>query len=338
MFFRPSERKQGMILIAGGAGYIGSHTNKLLNQKGYPTVVFDNLVTGYREFVKWGEFYLGDLSNKEQIRLCFQKYRIEAVMHFSAFAYVGESVIDPAKYYQNNVINTLNLLEVMKEFDVQYFIFSSSCSVYGMPEELPITENHSKKPMSPYGRTKFMIEEILKDYDRAYDMKHINLRYFNAAGADPDGEIGERHTPEPHLIPLALLAAIGIKEDIKIFGTDYPTEDGTCIRDYIHVNDLADGHIKALEHLRTKNKSDFFNLGIKKGYSVKEVIDEVRKISGRKIKVVETERRPGDPPKLISDNQKIMRVLGWKPRYTDLKSIVETALNWHSKDSLKRKK
>lgn len=326
-----------MILIVGGAGYIGSHTNKLLSQKGYSIVVFDNLVTGHRDFVKWGEFFLGDLADKERLRLCFKKFQIEAVMHFSAFALVGESVIDPARYYQNNVINTLNLLGMMREFQVQYFIFSSSCAVYGKPKELPLTEDHPRNPISPYGRTKFMIEEILKDYDRAYGMKHINLRYFNAAGADPDGEIGERHSPETHLIPLVLLAALGINQDIKIFGTDYPTKDGTCLRDYIHVSDLAEAHIKALEHLRTTSKSDSFNLGIEKGYSVREVIDTVREVSGRKIKVVETGRRPGDPPKLISSSQKVRRVLGWEPRYADLKSIVETALNWHSKDSQEHK-
>ncbi len=323
-----------MILIAGGAGYIGSHTNKLLNQRDYSTIAFDNLITGRREFVKWGEFFLGDLANKKQIRLCFEKFQIKAVMHFSAFSYVDESVAEPAKYYRNNVINTLNLLEVMKEFDVQYFIFSSSCSVYGIPEESPITENHSKKPISPYGRTKFMIEEILKDYDRAYGTKYINLRYFNAAGADPDGEIGECHNPETHLIPLAILASLGVKEDIEIFGTDYPTEDGTCIRDFIHVSDLADAHIRALEHLMTTKESDSINLGIEKGYSVREVIDTVRDVSGRNVKVKETKRRPGDPPRLISSNQRAKKVLGWKPRYIDLRAIVETAWNWHSKGSI----
>lgn len=329
IFLEPYERKGRMIFIAGGAGYIGSHTNKLLHQKGYRTVVFDNLLTGQKKFAKWGEFFLGDLANKEQIKSCFKKHQIEAVMHFSALAYVDESVIDPAKYYQNNVLNTLNLLAVMKEFHVPYFIFSSSCTVYGIPAEIPITENHPRNPINPYGRTKLMTEEILKDYDRAYGIKHINLRYFNAAGADPDGETGECHTPETHLIPLAIQAAMGIKKDIKIFGTDYPTEDGTCIRDYIHVTDLADGHIKALEDLRSKGKSDSFNLGIEKGYSVREVINLVREVSGREIKAIETERRPGDPPKLISDSQKAKKILGWKPRYPDLKTIVETAWKWH---------
>ncbi|MFP4081629.1 MAG: UDP-glucose 4-epimerase GalE [Candidatus Aminicenantes bacterium] len=320
-----------MILIAGGAGYIGSHANKLLNQKGYQTVVLDNLATGHREFVKWGEFFLGDLADKEKMRRCFKKYPVEAVMHFSAFAYVGESVLHPDKYYKNNVINTLNLLEVMREFKVPYFIFSSSCAVYGEPQKLPLSEDHPRKPVNPYGRTKFMVEEILKDYDRAYGMKHINLRYFNAAGADPDGDIGESHDPETHLIPLALQAASGIHPDIKLFGTDYPTKDGTCIRDFIHVTDLADAHIKALEHLRSTQRSGSFNLGNGKGYSVSEVLNMAGEVSGKKIKIVETERRPGDPPELVSDNQKAARVLGWQPRYPDLRVIMETAWKWHSR-------
>jgi len=320
-----------MILIAGGAGYIGAQTNKLLNQKGYQTVVFDNLIYGQREFVKWGEFFLGDLADKDQIKFCFKKYPIKTVMHFSAFAYVGESIIHPAKYYRNNVLNTLNLLEVMREFDVQYFIFSSSCAVYGNPVELPITEGHPRKPINPYGRNKFMVEEILREYDRAYGMKHINLRYFNAAGADSDGEIGECHDPETHLIPLAIFAALGINEDVKIFGTDYPTKDGTCIRDYIHITDLADAHLKACEHLMSTGRTDSFNLGNGDGYSVREVINAVKEASGREIKIIETERRPGDPPKLISDNQKAKKILGWRPQYQDLKTIIETAWKWHSR-------
>ncbi len=320
-----------MILIVGGAGYIGSHTNKLLHQKGFETVVFDNLIYGHREFVKWGEFVLGDLSFKEQLRLCFKKYPVESVMHFGAFAYVGESVIDPAKYYQNNVVNTINLLEIMREFGVRYLIFSSTCATYGLPETVPITESHPQRPINPYGKSKLMIEEILKDYDMAYGIRHINLRYFNAAGADPDCEIGESHNPETHLIPLAISAALGVIDSIRIFGTDYPTKDGTCIRDYIHVSDLADAHVKALEYLRTTDKSDVFNLGNGLGYSVREVIDTVRWMAKTDFKVIETARREGDPPVLISGMQKAKDILGWTPRYSQVDEIIKTAFRWHSR-------
>jgi len=321
-----------MILIAGGAGYIGSHTNKLLSKGGYKTVVFDNLVYGHRGFVKWGDFFLGDLAERDQIRACFKKYRIEAVMHFSAFAYVNESVVDPAKYYRSNVANTLNLLDVMREFGVNKFIFSSSCATYGCPREIPISEDHPPSPINPYGKTKLMVEEILKDYDRAYGMRFMNLRYFNAAGADPEGEIGEWHDPETHLIPLTIHAALGRNVSIKIYGTDYPTQDGTCIRDYIHVFDLADAHIRGLEYLEEKKESDSFNLGNDRGHSVREVVDAVRKKTGRDFKVIESERREGDPPVLISDSKKAKEILGWTPQYNSLETIVETAVNWHKRE------
>lgn len=318
-----------MILIVGGAGYIGSHTNKLLNQRGYETVVFDNLIYGHREFVKWGKFYLGDLNDKEQIRECFRQYPIKTVMHFSAFAYVGESVIDPAKYYRNNVANTLNLLDVMREFGVNYFIFSSTCATYGIPEKIPITEDHPQRPVNPYGKSKLMIEQILADYDRAYGIKHINLRYFNAAGADSDGKIGEWHDPETHLIPLTIYAALGINDNIKIFGTDYPTRDGTCIRDYIHVTDLADAHIRALEILYHTNESESFNLGNGNGYSVREVINIVKRVTKKDFKVIETERREGDPPVLISSSKRAEEMLRWMPECKDIESIIETAWRWY---------
>jgi UDP-glucose 4-epimerase len=321
-----------MILIVGGAGYIGSHMNKLLNRRGYRTVVFDSLVYGSREFVKWGEFVLGDLADKDQIRLCFRKYPIDAVMHFSAFAYVGQSVADPARYYLNNVANTLNLLEAMREEGaVRHFIFSSSCATYGVPEGIPITEDHPQKPVNPYGRSKLMIEEILKDYDKAYGIKHVSLRYFNAAGADPEGDVGERHNPETHLIPLTIYAALGINEDVKIFGTDYSTRDGTCIRDYIHVMDLADAHVRAMEYLKTMEESDSFNLGNGNGYSVREIIETVKRISKKDFEVIEAERREGDPPVLVGSSKKAMEILGWKPQYADIETIVETAYRWHSK-------
>jgi len=320
-----------MILVVGGAGYVGSHTNKLLNNKGYQTIVFDNLSCGHREFVKWGEFILGDLSNREQIRDSFKKYQIEAVMHFSAYASVEESITHPSKYYNNNVINTISLLDIMREFGTNFLIFSSSCAIYGEPKEIPIKETHPKNPINPYGKSKFLIEEILKDYDKAYGLKYISLRYFNAAGADPEGEIGEKHNPETHLIPRTIFAALGEKENIKIFGTDYPTKDKTCIRDYIHVTDLADAHIKALEYLKKNQKSDIFNLGNGSGYSVKEVIETVKKVSKKDFKIVEAERREGDPPVLIADSQKAKEVLGWDTQYPDIGTIVNTAWEWHSK-------
>lgn len=318
-----------MILITGGAGYIGSHTNKLLSNKGYATIVFDNLIRGHRQFVKWGKFFFGDLTDKEQIRNCFIKFRIQAVMHFGAFAYVGESVLEPVKYYHNNVCGTLNLLEVMREFEIRYFIFSSSCTTYGNPQYLPITEDHPQRPINPYGEGKLLIEEILKEHDKKYGMKHIALRYFNAAGADPDGEIGESHNPETHLVPLTIDAAINCKKHVKIFGTDYPTRDGTCVRDYVHVMDLAEAHVKSLEYVMRSNASDSFNLGNEKGYSVKEIINAITKISKKNITVIETARRPGDPPVLISSCNKVKQILKWQPSY-DLDGIIETAWRWHS--------
>jgi UDP-glucose 4-epimerase len=318
-----------MILVTGGAGYVGSHTNKLLSQHDYATVVFDNLIYGHREFVKWGKFFLGDLANKEDLRNCFRTYSFEAVMHFSGYAYVGESVVDPSKYYQNNVANTLNLLDVMREFHVKYCIFSSSCVTYGIPHQIPITEDHPQHPINPYGKSKLMVEQILRDFDSAYGLNHVNLRYFNAAGADPDSEIGENHNPETHLIPLVLYAAQGKREDVKIFGTDYDTPDGTCIRDYIHVTDLADAHLQGLRYLMNGGKSDSFNLGNGKGFSVREVVETARRVTAKDIKATSWERRAGDPPVLIGSADKAMQVLNWKPHYNDLSTIIETAWNWH---------
>lgn len=317
-----------MILIIGGAGYIGSHVNKILNLKSYKTIVFDNLVRGNRNLVKWGEFVLGDLGNKADIRRCFETYPITAAMHFGAFAYVGESVRHPLKYYINNVINTLNLLDVMVEFKVRYLIFSSSCTTYGLPSKVPIPEDHPQSPINPYGKSKLMVEGILQDCDKAYGMKHMILRYFNAAGADPDREIGEIHEPETHLIPLVIQTALGIKDSIQIFGTDYPTKDGTCIRDYVHVMDIADAHVKALEHLMQTNESNSFNLGNGEGYSVKEIISSINKISKMNVNIITADRRPGDPPILISDSKKARDVLKWRPQYR-LEKIIETAWEWH---------
>ncbi len=320
-----------MILIVGGAGYIGSHVNKLLSQRGLKTIVFDNLSRGHREFVRWGKFYEGDLLDIDRLRSCFETYRIESVMHFSALALVEESIIYPEKYYRNNVVGTLNLLEVMRQFGVKYFIFSSSCAIYGIPEEIPISEEHPRRPINPYGRTKLIIEDLLKDFDKAYGLKYINLRYFNAAGADPEGEIGELHNPETHLIPLVIYGAKGINKEVKIFGTDYPTRDGTCIRDYIHVMDLADAHIRALQYLMDENRSESFNLGNGNGYSVREVIETVRRVTGMDFRVVEAQRREGDPPVLISNSQRAKEILGWRPQYENLERIVETAWRWYQR-------
>ncbi len=317
-----------MILIAGGAGYIGSHANKILNQKGYETVVYDNLVYGHRELCKWGHFVLGDIADKDQLRLCFKTYPIEAVMHYCAFCYVGEPVEQPAKYYRNNVINTLNLLDVMVEYGVKNFIFSSSCATYGNPIEIPMTENHPQAPINPYGRTKLIVEEILKDFDRAYGIRHVCLRYFNAAGADPDAEIGEWHEPETHLIPLVLQVAAGLRDYIQVFGTDYDTPDGTCVRDYIHINDLAAAHIAALDYLKNGGASTAFNLGNGNGFSVKEVIQTAERITGKSIKIIEGPRRPGDPPTLVGNADKARRILNWQPRYANLEEIVQTAWKW----------
>ncbi|HOJ86310.1 MAG TPA: UDP-glucose 4-epimerase GalE [Elusimicrobiales bacterium] len=321
-----------MILIAGGAGYIGSHVNKMISRKGYDTVVLDNLVYGHKEFVKWGKFYKCDLCDVKEMEKIFKSNKIDAVMHFSAYTYVGESVADPSKYYKNNVSNTLNLLDVMVKYGVKKFIFSSTCATYGFPIEIPITESHPQNPINPYGKTKLMIEKILEDYDKAYGLKYINLRYFNASGADPDLEIGEWHNPETHLIPLALYNALGLTPKITVFGTDYDTEDGTCVRDYIHVNDLAKAHILALEYLNQKNKSDSFNLGNGRGFSVKKIIDTVEKVSGLKLNVEYGKRREGDPAILVGSSKKAIKVLGWKPEFYKIEDIVETAYLWHKKN------
>lgn len=317
-----------MILVCGGAGYIGSHTNKLLNRRGYQTVVFDNLGRGHREFVKWGHFVEGDLADKERLRECFRSHPIEAVMHFCAFAYVGESCTNPSEYYRNNVVNTLNLLDVMVEFGVDRFIFSSTCATYGSPEQVPIPEDHPQRPINPYGRSKLMVEQILGDYGDAYGIRHACLRYFNAAGADPDCEIGEWHEPESHLIPIALHTAAGKLENMRIFGTDYATPDGTCVRDYIHVNDLASAHIGALEYLKDGGHSDAFNLGNGKGFSVREVIQVVEKVTGMQVATVEEARRPGDPAILVGSSEKAKKILAWRPVFTNLEDIIRTAWHW----------
>jgi UDP-glucose 4-epimerase len=320
-----------MILIVGGAGYIGSEINKELTQAGFQTVVFDSLVSGHKEAVKWGEFVEGDLNNLEDIRGVFKKYKIEAVLDFAAFIEVGESVKDPQKYYFNNLVNTLNLLKVMKEFEVSKIIFSSTAATFGEPKYTPIDEAHPQWPINPYGWTKLMIERIFADYDVAYGLRYVALRYFNACGANDEADIGEDHAQESHLIPLILDAAIGKRENIKIFGTDYPTPDGTCVRDYIHVVDLASAHLLALKHLLEGGESKQYNLGNGKGFSVKEVISAVKKVTGKEFIVQEVERRPGDPPVLVAASDKIKKELGWSPKYTDIEAIVASAWKWHQK-------
>lgn len=327
-----------MILITGGAGYIGSHVNKLLNCSGYKTVVFDNLVYGHKYSIKWGDFVQGDLEDKEQLEAVFQNYNIDAVIHFAAFAYVGESVSDPAKYYKNNVSNTLNLLETMRKYGCGKIIFSSTCATYGEPERVPITEDMPQNPINPYGKTKLMVENIFKDYAAAYGLKFVVLRYFNAAGADPDCEIGEWHVPETHLIPLVLDAAAGVRSSIKVFGTDYETRDGSCIRDYIHVSDLASAHLNALEYLNEGGESDFFNLGNTEGTSVFEVIEAVKKQTGRAFAVERVERRPGDPAILVGNAEKARRILNWQPAYPDIDTIVKHAWAWYCQSQEMRNK
>lgn len=322
-----------MILVTGGAGYIGSHANKELNQEGYKTVVLDNMTYGHEDFLKWGDAEKLDLADLDALRSVFKNYPIKAVMHFAAFTYVGESVEDPQKYYLNNLRNTLNLLQVMNEFNIKMLVFSSTCATYGNPLKIPIAEDHPQNPINPYGRGKLMVEQIMRDYSLAYGLKYASLRYFNAAGADPDCEVGERHDPETHLIPLILDAALGKREDIKIFGTDYDTPDGTCIRDYIHVTDLADAHIRALRYLESGGKSEVFNLGNGNGFSVREVIEKAREITGCAIEATETDRRPGDPPILIGSSEKAIKILGWEPKYDDLGQIISSAWEWHKKDN-----
>jgi UDP-glucose 4-epimerase len=317
------------ILITGGAGYIGSHVNKMLHENGYETVVVDNLITGHGESIKWGTPEIADLADFDRLRFLFDKYRFDTVFHFAAYAYVGESVKEPAKYYRNNVVNTINLLDAMREYNSKRIVFSSSCATYGIPESLPIKEDAPQKPINPYGRTKLMMEQILEDYHKAYGIDYCCLRYFNAAGADPDGEIGENHEPETHLIPLILDAAADESKSISIYGTDYPTADGSCIRDYIHVTDLADAHVRAMDYLVKGNKSCCINLGNGAGFSVIEVIDAAKRVTGKNIHIKISPRRQGDPPELAGSNEMAEKLLGWKPLYTDIDTIISHAWKWH---------
>jgi UDP-glucose 4-epimerase len=318
------------VLVVGGAGYIGSHMIKQLARSGTDVITLDNLSCGYRDAVRYGEFVEGDLGDPAVLDYIFSNYSIDTVMHFAAFIEVGESVREPAMYYQNNVMNTMVLLDAMIQHDIGNFIFSSTAAIFGEPEYTPIDEKHDKNPINPYGRSKLMVEQILEDYDTAYGLKSTCLRYFNAAGADPDGELGERHDPESHLIPLVLQAASGRREDIKVFGTDYPTDDGTCVRDYIHINDLCTAHSLAMKQMQATGKSARYNLGNGTGFSVQQVIDTTRKVTGRDFKVTHDKRRPGDPAVLVADSTLAKKELGWQPEHPDLESIIKTAWHWET--------
>lgn len=319
------------ILVVGGAGYIGSHMVKHLLNEGCPVTTLDNLSTGYRDAVLGGAFVLEDLANVAALDDLFKSSHFDAVMHFASFIQVGESVKEPAKYYENNVTNTLNLLNVMVKHHVKRFIFSSTAAVYGEPQYVPIDEAHPKAPINPYGRSKWMVEQILEDYDRAYGLKSIALRYFNAAGADPDGQLGERHEPETHLIPLILRAASGRRPHISVYGRDYDTPDGTCIRDYIHVTDLCEAHWLALQKLLERAGSAAYNLGNGQGFSVQQAIDTAHQVTGRDIRVVDSPRREGDPARLVAEATRARSELGWQPSRFDLKTIITDAWKWETK-------
>lgn len=316
------------ILVIGGAGYIGSHMVKHLGQLGCTVTTLDNLSSGHREAVLYGDFVYGDIAEKQLLDKLFRSQRFDAVMHFASFIQVGESVQHPAKYYQNNLVNTLNLLNAMLAFGVNNFIFSSTAATFGEPQYTPVDERHQQKPISPYGRTKLMVEQALADYDKAYGLKSVCLRYFNAAGADPEGELGERHDPETHLIPLVLQAASGRRPHIGVFGRNYETPDGTCIRDYIHIADLCEAHWLAVKSLLNGGESQAYNLGNGNGFSVQEVIDTAGQVTGRDIKVVDRLRRLGDPARLVADASLARERLGWQPQYADLATIIEHAWKW----------
>lgn len=317
------------VLVVGGAGYIGSHMVQLLGQRGHHVVVLDNLSTGFAAAVTTGELIVGDMKDQSRTSSILREHKIDAVMHFAACALVGESVTDPARYYQNNVVAALNLLEAMRECDVRKIVFSSTCATYGIPDVVPITEKEKQQPVNPYGFTKLVIENALRDYAKAYDFGYAALRYFNAAGASLDGSIGEDHDPESHLIPIILQVALGQRPHITVFGDDYPTHDGTCVRDYIHVHDLGLAHLAALERLQGGNGIEV-NLGTGIGHSVREVIDVCREITGHKVPVIMGERRAGDPPALVADATQAKQRLEWTPTMPDLKTIVQSAWNWHS--------
>jgi UDP-arabinose 4-epimerase len=319
------------ILVTGGAGYIGSHTAKLLERTGLDPVVFDNLSEGHRWAARWGPLVEGDLADGALLRQTISRFEIGAVIHFAASAYVGESVGNPRKYFQNNVVRTLSLLDTMVDMKVSSIVFSSTCATYGDPIHIPIAEDHPQAPVNPYGESKLFVEKALKWYSQAYGLRYASLRYFNAAGADPEGEIGEDHNTETHLIPLAILAAMGKVRQLQVFGTDYPTSDGTAIRDYIHVDDLANAHLKALAALQQGSPSMCLNLGTGRGHTVLEVVRAVEEVSGLKVPLQLAGRRGGDPPALVAEARRANEELSWSPRYTDLRELTATAWRWHQR-------
>ncbi len=341
VYYIEEKNKAGLrmkrILVTGGAGYIGSHVAKELKLAGYEPVIFDNLFNGYISLTGHNRFYRGDLTDKDRIFEVAGREKPLAVMHFAALNIVGDSYSNPIQYFENNITGAVNLLHAMVKNNIRYFIFSSTASVYGEPEYLPINEKHPTKPLNPYGKSKLFIEEMLSDLDLSYGLKSISLRYFNAAGADKSGELGEAHQPETHLIPIILDIVTGKRKHLDIFGDDYDTPDGTCIRDYIHITDLSRAHLLSLDYLLSNNKSDVFNLGSETGYSVKEIISAVRSITGKDIKTRISPRRKGDPSRLIADSSKITSLLGWKPAHT-LEDMIQSAYDWHkNKDRLIRK-
>ncbi len=319
------------VLVTGGAGYIGSHTCKALSKAGHIPVVYDNLVYGHEWAVKWGALERGDILDRERLDDVIRRHEPQAAIHFAAFTYVGESVANPGKYYRNNVAGSLTLLEAIRDSGIANIVFSSTAAVYGIPKESPINEDLPRQPINPYGESKLAVEHMLRDFHEAHGLNWMALRYFNAAGADPDGEIGEDHDPETHLIPLVLKAITGERDNITVFGTDYDTPDGTCIRDYIHVTDLADAHVRAIEALAAGASSGACNLGNGTGFSVREVIESARKVTGRDVPMKLGERRPGDPAVLVSDATRAQKELGWTPTFRDLNEIVRTAWEWERK-------
>ena len=322
------------ILVTGGAGYVGAHACKALASRGYRPIVYDNLVYGHEAAVKWGPLEVGDIADRARLDAVIAHYRPQALMHFAAFTYVGESVADPGKYYRNNVGGTLSLLEAVRDHNIGKIVFSSTAAVYGTPDSVPIAEVAAKAPINPYGLSKWTSEQMIADFAAAHGIRSAALRYFNAAGADPDGEIGECHDPESHLIPLAMQAVSGHGPPLTLFGDDYPTPDGTCIRDYVHVADLANAHVGALEQLNHRDGADAFNLGTGQGVSVREVLDAVGRAAGKPVPHSIGPRRAGDPAELVSDPGKAMRELGWTPSMSDLETIVATAWAWHNRKEI----
>lgn len=317
------------VLVTGGAGYVGSHVCKALAAVGHVPVVYDSLVNGHRWAVKWGCLEEGDIADRDRLDAVLARWKPDAAMHFAAYAYVGESVTNPGKYYRNNVVGSLSLLEALRDHGVQKLVFSSTCATYGIPDSDAIHEEHPQRPINAYGASKLMVERMLADFGAAHELRSSTLRYFNAAGADPDGEVGEAHDPETHLIPLLLEAASGLRAEVVIYGEDYDTRDGTCIRDYVHVADLAQAHVLALDALASGSPGlSCYNLGNGQGFSVKEVVSSVERVTGRRVAVRSGPRRQGDPPKLVADSRKIRRELGWMPRFAELDRIVDTAWRW----------